>query len=301
MGSIYTQKLVGHDTAKYFFESAFHRGKISHAWLISGSPGIGKETFVFSCVRFIFKIVQNSPQEKRLLSGTHEGVISLRREEDEEGNPKKRDISVEEVRRLKYFFQQTSSGNQWRVAIIDGVENLSVSASNALLKLIEEPPPKSLFFLITSRLGSIQDTIRSRCRLLKLYPLSNENMTKLIPEVSEKILKYAKGSPKVAYLLLREKYRNFPSLVDLLLSDAPAYEKKEAVSHLKKGEAVTLLYSLLQEGIFSKSVEAAQDKNYLESRTWSMKYFEMQKLILDAEHLSLEKEQVLIEILGLLQ
>ncbi|QCE32160.1 hypothetical protein FAI41_00335 [Acetobacteraceae bacterium] len=297
----HASNLIGHEPALTLFEKAFQKGTLSHAWLISGPSGIGKETFVFHCIKLLLKISPNSLDEKRLLAGTHEGIVILRREIDDHGLPKKRDIPVEEVRHLNHFFQRTSTHNTWRVAVIDGAENLSISAANALLKLIEEPPPRTVFFLITSRLGSIQDTIRSRCRLLKLFPLSDRDMRKLIPEISESVLKYAKGSPRIALLLSEEKYAHLPNLIDALIEGGALDTIKEKISHLQQGEGTSLFYLLLKEGIACKSRQAVQNENYIQAQELAKRYFKLQELLLDSERFSLEKDQVLTESLALLQ
>ena len=77
-----------------------------------------------------------------------------------------RNISVDQVRELGEFMSLTAALSPWRVAVIDTVDDLETSGANALLKMLEEPPPNTLFFLVSHAPGRLLPTIRSRCRRL---------------------------------------------------------------------------------------------------------------------------------------
>jgi DNA polymerase-3 subunit delta' len=99
-----------------------------------------------------------------------------------------RSISVDQVRSLADLFDLSPAMSDWRVVIIDSVDELEASGANALLKMLEEPPPNSLFFLVSHAPGRLLPTIRSRCRRLDFQSLDDDAMTSVLaaraPEVS---------------------------------------------------------------------------------------------------------------------
>ena len=82
------------------------------------------------------------------------------------------EISVEAVRQGLQVFQLSAAFGGWRVAIVDSAEDLNRNSANALLKMVEEPPQRSLILIVSHRPGQVLPTIRSRCRRLRLDPLS---------------------------------------------------------------------------------------------------------------------------------
>lgn len=83
-------------------------------------------------------------------------------------------ITVDEVRRAGKFFSQTSGTGNWRIVIIDPADDMNRSAANAILKILEEPPKRALFLVLSHAPGKLLPTIRSRCLPLRLSPLSDE-------------------------------------------------------------------------------------------------------------------------------
>ena len=141
-----------------------------------------------------FKVLQsldNSPIKlspkhsifERLIAGGLTDLKIIEREYSDASKTKlKSEISVEQIRDLKEFFSKTSSEGGYKIAIIDSVDDMNPNSSNALLKILEEAPNKSLLILICNNYEGLLDTIKSRCRTLKLHPLSDENMNILLHE-----------------------------------------------------------------------------------------------------------------------
>ncbi|MBI2706931.1 MAG: hypothetical protein HYX35_01225 [Proteobacteria bacterium] len=96
------------------------------------------------------------------------------------GGDKESEIGVDLIRALNSFLNQTTAEGGWRVVIVDGAEGLNRNAANALLKRLEEPPPKTVFFLTTAIPGRLLPTIRSRCQLLPLKPLVEGDVEKVL-------------------------------------------------------------------------------------------------------------------------
>jgi DNA polymerase-3 subunit delta' len=102
----------------------------------------------------------------------------------EKGDGLARDITIKQIRDLGEFMGMTAALSPWRVAVIDSMDELNKEASNALLKMLEEPPPNTLFFLISHAPGRLLPTIRSRCRLLHFEGLGDDAMTSILAERS---------------------------------------------------------------------------------------------------------------------
>jgi DNA polymerase-3 subunit delta' len=189
-----TQVLFGHAEAEQALLDAYRSGRIPHAWLIGGESGIGKATLAYRMARFVLAhpdpaapAVQNAqsltvapdhPVARRIASQAHSDLLVLRRVINEKTNKLFSEIRVDDVRRSVSFFGSTAGEGGWRVAIVDAVEELNAAGENALLKVLEEPPPRALLLLVTHSPGRVLATIRSRCRKLMLRPLAAEDVAR---------------------------------------------------------------------------------------------------------------------------
>ncbi len=184
--------LFGHADAEAEFLSAYRGGRLPHAWLISGPDGVGKATFAYRLARFILAhpdarlprvqdatslvIAADDPVARRIAAQGHSDLMVLERTEGDNGKLRTV-ITVDQVRRTTSFFGSTAGEGGWRICIIDTADDLQFpQATNALLKIIEEPPARSLFLLLSATPGRLLPTIRSRCRRLALHPLSTDEM-----------------------------------------------------------------------------------------------------------------------------
>lgn len=189
-----TLVLFGHQAAEQIFLAAFRSGRIPHAWLIGGEAGIGKATLVYRMARFVLahpdprqQVVQSAtslaldpahPTLRRIARNAHTDLLVLERVPGDTGKMRTV-ITVDQVRRLVSFFGSTAGEGGWRVCIVDAADELQYpQGSNALLKMLEEPPPKSLFLLVSHAPGRLLPTIRSRCRRLDLKPLGEHDVVR---------------------------------------------------------------------------------------------------------------------------
>src|SRR5205085_714494 len=122
------------------------------------------------------------PIVKLIEAGSHPDMRWLERQVDEKTEKLKRDISVDQVRQAGEFLTLTPALSPWRVVVIDTVDELQAAGANALLKMLEEPPANSLFFLVSHAPGRLLPTIRSRCRRLDFQTLDDDAMTSIILE-----------------------------------------------------------------------------------------------------------------------
>jgi DNA polymerase III subunit delta' len=200
--------LFGHEEEKTFFLNAFHSGRFPHAWILGGNFGIGKATFAFHMARYIFSGRQDgntsfSSQDSLCRRVTAQSYADLWTA----GGENETEIGVERVRDLNSFLTQTSAEGGWRVLIIDGAERLNRNAANALLKRLEEPPSKTVFFLTTMLPARLLPTIQSRCHSLSLKPLEEGDMGKVLQSQGMDLpsfSSFAEGSPGRLMRLMEE-------------------------------------------------------------------------------------------------
>ncbi len=190
-----TMVLFGHDDAEGTVLESYRGGRIPHAWLIGGAPGIGKATFAYRVARFVLAnpepasrnvrnatslaVPEDAPASRRIANEAHPDLLVLERTLNDKGKLRQ-DIAVDDVRRSVSFFGSTAGEGGWRVAIVDAVDDLNAAGANALLKIIEEPPPRCLLLLISHAPGRVMATIRSRCRMLMLRPPSETNVARAV-------------------------------------------------------------------------------------------------------------------------
>ena len=190
-----TQQLFGHAQAERILLEAYRSGRIPHAWLIGGPRGIGKATLAYRMARFVLahpdpnsKEVQSArslavdpehPVARRVAAQAQGDLLVLERTLNERGKLRQ-DIAVDDVRRTVSFFGSTAGEGGWRIAIVDAVDELNDAGANALLKIVEEPPPRALLLLISHARGLVMPTIRSRCRVLDLRPLASGEVAQAV-------------------------------------------------------------------------------------------------------------------------
>ena len=195
-----TTALFGHDEAERALLEAYKGGRIPHAWLMGGPPGIGKATLAFRLARFVMAhpdplaaetqkadslaIDPESPVARRIAAQAQGDLLVLERSINEQTGKLYTVIRVDDVRRTASFFGSTAGEGGWRIAIVDAVDDLQREGANALLKVLEEPPKRSLLLLISHAPGRELPTIRSRCRRLLLRPLETEDVGRALAEAT---------------------------------------------------------------------------------------------------------------------
>lgn len=180
-----TETLVGHREIEQQIAAGFAGGRTHHAWLLTGPEGIGKATLAYKIARYALaaaaergtivgdplSVDPKSVAARQVRALSHPGLLVIRRPYDHKAKRFPQSIPVDEVRRLRSFLSHAAAADTWRVVIVDQADELNVNAANALLKSLEEPPPRALFLLVSSEPGRLLTTIRSRCRRLPLSPL----------------------------------------------------------------------------------------------------------------------------------
>ena len=182
-----THEFFGHSEAEQTLLEAFRSGRVPHAWLIGGERGIGKATLAYRMARFVLAhpdptasavqraksldVPADHPVARRIAGQAHSDFLVLRRVINEKTGRLFTRIRVEDIRRTVPFFGSTAGEGGWRIAIVDPLDEVNKEGENALLKVLEEPPPRALLLLISHAPGRVLPTIRSRCRTMILRPL----------------------------------------------------------------------------------------------------------------------------------
>ncbi|HZP70451.1 MAG TPA: DNA polymerase III subunit delta' [Pseudolabrys sp.] len=191
-----TAVMFGHAEAEAALLEAYKSGRIAHAWLIGGPPGIGKATLAYRMARFVLAnpdpqaaAVQKAPSlavdpahpvARRIAAQAQGDLLVLERVVNEQTGKLYTVIRVDDVRRAVTFFGSTAGAGGWRVAIVDAVDEMQREGANALLKALEEPPQRSLLLLVSHAPGRELATIRSRCRRLLLRPLDAADVARAV-------------------------------------------------------------------------------------------------------------------------
>jgi len=255
------QLLFGHHEAEQSFLTSFNAGRLAHAWLIGGEEGVGKATLAFRLARHV--LAQSIAPERRrdvdqaIATLSHPDLVVIRRAIDQKRNVIRPQIRVEDVRKAMQRVVTTSTGDGWRVVIVDTVDDFNDYCGNALLKTIEEPPDRVLFFLLAHRPGKVQATIRSRCRRLTLAPLSDGAMqqavTALLPSAASDVvaasIRYGHGSPGRALRLIAKNWLELVDDMDRLFDNLGAMSARDlaAFSDRLEGRAKDDAFRLFRE------------------------------------------------------
>src|SRR5215469_2906828 len=197
-----TTALFGHADAERTLLAAYRGGRMPHAWLIGGPPGVGKATLAYRVARFVLAhpdaaaqdvqaaqtlaLDSTHPVARRIVAQAHPDILTLERTAGPTGTIRSV-ITVDDVRRTVGFFGSTPGAGGWRICIVDSADDLqSRQGANALLKVLEEPPSRALFLLVSHAPGRLLATIRSRCRRLTLRALEAADVAQAAAQALER-------------------------------------------------------------------------------------------------------------------
>jgi DNA polymerase-3 subunit delta' len=286
--------LVGHERARGNLASAFSAGRLHHALLLTGPAGIGKATFAFHLARHVLAgkdapaghLLPADPQSQLFRSvaqGANSAVLHLTRPANERTKGFKTVVTVEEIRRVGRFLSLSAHDGGYRVVIVDPADDLNASAANALLKNLEEPPARTLFVLIAHVPGRLVPTIRSRCQIVRLDPLSGpeilEAMTALglaLPDTANarsELAQRAGGSVRNAILLTEYGGLEIASTIEKLLGArqfdlALASRLADAVTARDQTVQFDIFNDHLLDAIAAGAIRADKRDSARQAETW---------------------------------
>jgi len=256
--------LIGQEAAERAVVEALASRRLHHAWLITGPEGVGKATLAFRFARRLFAggagSLEMDPAHlvfRRVAAGSHADLLTVEREWDEKKKRMKKNISADSVREIPGFLHLTPAEGGWRVVIVDGAEDVNPQSANALLKVLEEPPARSVLILTSAAPGRLLPTIRSRCRRLEMPRLSDADLLRTLalylPEVPlaerQRLAVLAEGSPGRALALAEQGGLQIAALVAEVLTGLPGFpvlRAYEMSDKLKEEASFELFFSLLR-------------------------------------------------------
>lgn len=214
-----TYELLGHGESERKFIQAKESGRLHHAWLLTGPPGVGKATLAYRMTRSLLggkslmegslNIPSTDPVAVRIQARGHGNLFVVNRPWDAKSKKFKQDIPVDAIRAISGFLQGTASEDGgWRVVLIDTADDLNSNAENALLKMLEEPPHRTVMILLSSSPGRLLPTIRSRCLNVPLKTVSKleikdwlKKQGEASPDLIEACAVLSRGGPGKAVAL----------------------------------------------------------------------------------------------------
>ena len=229
------KKVIGFDQE---FDSILNKlleNKLSNSLLLTGNKGIGKNYFIFQLIEEYIKKKVISEQINHHLSllknNSHPNIIVVKKEIDEKNKKLKNFIIIDQIRKINQFSLETSViENIPKFILIDSADDMNINASNALLKILEEPKLNTYFFLISHQPSSLLPTIKSRCLKINLSNHNYVNFSSIIkisnPDIDEETNKFlydiSNGSPGLINEYEFDEILNiFERLINLIINKDP--------------------------------------------------------------------------------
>ncbi|QBF32619.1 DNA polymerase III subunit delta' [Thalassococcus sp. S3] len=277
-----TQRLFGQTAAEAELCAAFAGGRMHHAWLFTGPRGVGKATLAWHFARFLLAtpppvddglfgapppptsldVDPDHPVARRILAGSEPGLAAITRSANPTTGRMRDRIVVDDIRQLARFFGLSAADGGHRVVLVDAADEMNVSAANALLKMLEEPPARTTLLLVSHQPAQLLPTIRSRCRTLRLQPLAPHDMDAALrqagadaPSNPAHLAELAAGSVGTALrLIMLDGLGLYAKLLDLL-STLPNLDRPRALALAETAAArgatdrLDLIFSLLDTAL----------------------------------------------------
>lgn len=270
---------AGHEEAISALGHAARSGRLHHGWLLTGPKGIGKATLAYRFGRWLLAggqgadlfVPETAGVFRRVAAATHPDLFTVERRINSKTEKLQGEIVIATVQEASAFMRLTPAEGGWRVVVIDGAEDMNINAANALLKLLEEPPPRAILLLVSAAPGRLLPTIRSRCRVLPMASLADSTMRELLnlyaPGLDDagqtRLIELAEGSIGAALSLTQGGGMALAALVDEVLEarirPARAQAIADEVARVSEGaDKVELFFALLRARLAGRIRAAAR-------------------------------------------
>lgn len=234
------EKLIGNDELKEYFEKSIKSNNISHSYMFTGTSGVGKKQFAKEFAKYNLCLEDGHCDDKCdsciKFNGNNNPDFSIIKPD---GNT----IKISQIREMQEDIAKKPIVSNKKIYIIDDADKMSEESQNCLLKTLEEPPEYAIIILIVANESRMLATIKSRCVILKFKKLSNEEIKRIIPNLTEEQIYILDGSlEKIEDI--QEKTEQFKqienvvqkikngSLVDVLNSADVFYNGKDNINEL---------------------------------------------------------------------
>ncbi len=317
-------RVVGHVAAQARVDELIGARRIPGAFLINGPRGIGKATLAFDMARRILAATSDEELPRiaeQIASGAHPNVFVLRMRPRETGKGFYTQITVDQVARrrerqnavtdpLRDRLHQTRGRAGYRIAIVDSIDDCNDSAANALLKILEEPPPETVFLLVSHRPGTLLPTIRSRCHLLALRTLADDDVRAIVsdqradtdPTAIDRAVGLAGGRPRRAFEALgMDDSGQLGKLQDWLIApgEAPSAAHLGLADKLganREGAEFAFARDLILDWMATEGADAARSGDRAKLASITALWEKAGALFADTAELNLDARQTLTVI-----
>lgn len=324
-----TLQLVGHQENIQQILQQYASGRMHHALLLTGPRGIGKATLALRIASHVFKhpsfegapLTLDTPEpndvnDAKISARSHPNLLHLARPWDEKTKKFKTQLTVDVIRKTIPFFGTSRGEEGWRVALVDSADDMNQNASNALLKILEEPPHKTLFFVISHSPAKVLPTIRSRCQQVSCKPLEEGEVLSvvenfgLLGDLNENdrtlLARLSRGSVRTAILLARENgldiYKSFMKACEQL--HRPDWSQIQSIAEKVTARGKEDGFRLLMEFAADYMEANATGRLHADNKNndistlarWAQVWEKTQNSIRLADGYNLDKKQVIINL-----
>ena len=329
--------IIGHEDVEKMFFDAWKNNSLHQAWLISGIKGIGKATFAYRLARFLLNLEDDkinnytsldvSPDSqtfKQVSNGSHpdfklleRGYLKTERQKivkaikdgsylnnEELAELKKSSvITVDDVRTVNEFLSKKSADGRWRIVLVDSVDDMNTSSANAILKILEEPPHKTIMLLISHNPARLLPTIRSRCAKLELKPLKEGVVASLLrryrPNIKEDLIKktvaMAGGSIGKAIAYVDNDAVQLYEKIYALATSGKNFKTADMLKFCDEVSSTEENYELFKELICKFLSEQARSLNKIEETT--QMFDKVTHTFVETESLNIDKRHAIMNIM----
>ena len=322
--------LTGHEAVEAVLRQNFDAGRLPHALLLSGPRGIGKATLAFRLARYALSAPSEGaafdmfgalpatgnglavPPEsgvfRRVAAGGHADLLTVERAYDPRRKRLRGEIVVDDAREIGAFLRLTPAEGGWRVVIVDGADEMNRNAANSLLKILEEPPRRTLLILVAHSVGLLLPTIRSRCRHISLPPLSDSAVRDLLarycPDLpdaeAEAVAALAEGSIGRALELVASGGVELSNTLTAMLGrkggiDVTALHGfAERLARADAEDSYRAVEELLRQHLARQAIAAARRGTRADAARWARVRMEIGDEFARANGLNLDKKQTIM-------
>lgn len=321
---------TGHQGVESALLDACKSSRLHHSLILAGPKGIGKATLAYRLARYLLKPEEGgllglepdtstgfdmSPDDhvfRQVASGGHPALRVIERGRNPDTGKLRRDIAVSDIRALSDFYRMTSANGSWRIAIIDPAEDMNQNAANALLKILEEPPERSVIILISHAPGRLLATIRSRCQFIQMSALSADDLTAVLTAQGAQtghddidlLMKLSEGSVGAAANITRHDGLGiYANIRDLMDRSGNVFDREldafgDRLSKNGQDDAYELFTKLMERAISERIIERARASSSAtaggELDRWLDVWEKVRALFAQASGLGLDRKHVIL-------
>ena len=315
-------RLVGHELAERTMLAAQQSGRLHHAWLLTGPRGIGKATLAWRFARFLLAgqdqgglfgggpeslgVPVDAPGRHLIDARSHPDLFHLRRALNHDTGRIRAEIAVDDVRGLGDFMHMTPAMGKWRVAIVDSADEMNRNSANAVLKILEEPPPNAVLLIVSHAPGRLLPTIRSRCRTLSIPAMDQAVLAERLqhrlglgPKEAQRLAAMSRGALGRALRLAQSGALAADDAARGLLTGLPKLDEAALLSladSFRGGDGAArfaLVFERLADQIHEMAAADSLAGRAAGLDRWSQVWTDINRLAADTEALNLDRTDAL--------